>query len=165
MSIFNKDAFKYTVTKISTSAIDAAESAAKATKGGANAIVKKSNSLLELSKLNSCISDETDKIYELYMKIGQGIYDSYKENTCVNTTITDLCSTIKDTEAAISVMKQRILDLKNIVMCPKCNIKLKNNISFCPFCGTALAKSSDCSTDNDPSIESIVTIEKSTDKE
>lgn len=141
MPIFNKDSLKYTITKISASAIDVAGNAARATKGGASSIVKKSNNLLEISKLNSSISDESAEIYKLYTEIGKEIYNTYKDAIFINTIIGDLCSTIKGKESSISAMENRILDLKNIVMCTKCNIKLKNDISFCPFCGTALAKS------------------------
>ncbi|SHJ82220.1 zinc-ribbon domain-containing protein [Hathewaya proteolytica DSM 3090] len=140
MSIFNKDTFIDTVSKISNTAVGAAESVVKATKDGASTVAKKSGGIIEISKLNSCISEENEEIEKLYTAIGKQIYSKLDRILCADPEILNLCNEIKDRQLSISMMKEKILELKNIVICSNCNTRLKDNISFCPFCGTKLTK-------------------------
>ena len=52
---------------------------AKNVSGGATQVAKKSGELLEISKINSNINSNEDKIYELYCKIGEIVFKKYRK--------------------------------------------------------------------------------------
>lgn len=135
MSIFNKDSLKDTLCKISTSAMDVAENVVKATKESANNVAKKSNDILEISKLNLNIASEKSKVEEAYYEIGKSIYLKYSKNIYIDPEVVDICKSIRETEFRIAVMEDRISDLKNLCKCDNCGESLKENSNFCPNCG------------------------------
>lgn len=135
MAIFNKDSLKDTLSKISISAKDVAENVVKVTKEGANTVAKKSIELVELSKLNSCISSEETKIKELYTSIGRTIYEKHTNNIYVDPDVVKICEDIREKQFKIKILEQRVQDLKSFDTCNKCGHNLQENSKFCPNCG------------------------------
>lgn len=135
MSIFNKDSLKDTLSKLSNSAMDVAENVVKATKESANNVAKKSNDILEISKLSISITSERNKIEELYHEIGKSIYTKYSNNVYIDPDIVDICKDIRESDFKIAVMEDRIADLKNLCKCVNCGESLREDDKFCPSCG------------------------------
>ncbi|AWZ49627.1 hypothetical protein C3495_12840 [Clostridiaceae bacterium 14S0207] len=152
MAIFNKDSLKDTLSKISISAKDVAENVVKVTKEGANTVAKKSSELVELSKLNSCISSEETKIKELYTSIGKTIYEKHTNNIYVDPDVVEICEDIREKQFKIKILEQRVQDLKKFDTCTKCGHNLKEDSRFCPNCGlehNPINTDSNCETENE----------------
>ena len=47
-----------------------------------------------------------------------------------------ICQRIKAYEKSIEEIKQKILDLKGVKICPGCKSELELEIAYCPKCGT-----------------------------
>lgn len=96
-------------------------------------IADKGKDVLEVTKINSQISIEKDKIKELFYKIGEEVYNSYVAG---ETTINDeLCAEIKEINAKIDELNAKVLELKNATLCPSCNAELTKDVAFCSKCG------------------------------
>lgn len=102
----------------------------------AKAAAKKSSELVEVTKLNMSIGTEENKIEKAYAEIGKLVYKAYSEGENVGDTFKEYCEKIEASEEAIKGCKQKILELKNIKVCPSCGVELEMDILFCPKCGT-----------------------------
>lgn len=101
----------------------------------AKAAAKKSSELVEVTKLNMSISAEEDKIKKTYADIGKLVYTAYANGDEVAEGYKELCSSITGYEETITAMKQKILELKSMKVCPGCGVELETDIAFCSKCG------------------------------
>ena len=102
----------------------------------AKAAAKKSGDIVEVTKLNMSIGTEEDKIETVYTEIGKAVYDIYTKGEDVGEEFRDLCEKIRTHQKNIEEIKQKILELKNVKLCPSCSTELELDIAFCPKCGT-----------------------------
>ena len=102
----------------------------------ARCAAKKSGELVEITKMNINIGIEEDKISKYYSDIGKLIYDRYLKNQNFDTEIEAICEHIKFKENLIKEMNQKILNFKNMRICPNCNSQISTNFDFCNNCGT-----------------------------
>ncbi|NLM72981.1 MAG: zinc ribbon domain-containing protein [Clostridiaceae bacterium] len=96
-------------------------------------IADKSKDVIEVTKLNSQIATEKDKIKELYQKIGEHVYNNYVAGE--STVNDELCAEIKEINAKIEELSAKVLELKNATLCPNCNAELAKDVTFCSKCG------------------------------
>ena len=96
---------------------------------------KKSGELVEVSKINISIGNEEGKIQNLYKEIGQNLYQKYVASNECDEDFRQTCETINQHEQTIKELKQKILEIKNIKICPNCNAEIARNIQFCSGCG------------------------------
>jgi RNA polymerase subunit RPABC4/transcription elongation factor Spt4 len=102
----------------------------------AQAAQKKTNEMVEISKLNKAISTEEDKIQKMYNELGKRIYQTFSSGEEVNPEIAEGCEQIKIYEENIKDLKKKIQEIKNVRTCSNCGAELEANIVFCPKCGT-----------------------------
>ena len=102
----------------------------------AKAAAKKSSEIVEVTKLNMNISAEEDKIKKAYADIGKQVYDAYSNGEEVAENYISICEQIRSYEDNIKETKQKILELKNVKVCPNCGAELELDIAFCSGCGT-----------------------------
>lgn len=102
----------------------------------ARAAAKKSGEIVEITKLSMSIGVEEDKIEKAYAEIGKVVFSAYNEGKEVGDTFKELCEKIKSYEDNIKDIKQKILELKNVKVCPGCAAELEVEIAYCPKCGT-----------------------------
>ena len=94
--------------------------------------------MLEITKINSQISAEKDKIRELYYKIGEEVYKAYSAG---ESTINDeACAQIKEIEEKIKELNAKVLELKNATLCPNCGTELAKEVVYCSKCGTKIGE-------------------------
>ena len=74
----------------------------------AKAAAKKSNDIVEITKLNMSISAEEDKIKKLYSEIGKALYETYQKGEDLPDAFKESCEKIKSFEENIKQMRQRI---------------------------------------------------------
>ncbi len=106
----------------------------------AKAAAKKSGEFIEITKLNISISGEETKIEKLLIDIGKLVYEEYKNGEDVGEINRELCQTIDEFEENKKEMKEKILDLKNLTICPKCGKEAddSDDVVFCSKCGEKL---------------------------
>lgn len=101
-------------------------------------LTDKGKDIVEITKLNSQINGEKDKIRDIYAKIGEQVYQAFKNGS--ETGYTDLCNEIVQIENKIKELTDKLLELKNALKCPNCGAEVTKESAFCPKCGTKLAQ-------------------------
>ncbi|MCY6370033.1 zinc-ribbon domain-containing protein [Clostridium ganghwense] len=127
--------FKNTLSKIRKTAIDTASSVAQSAKEGSSVIAKKSEELVEISKLTVSISSEESKLKDIYAEIGKQICEKYEHGIYIDPDLVENCNDIVKLKTNVKNMKDRIIQLKNKKFCPKCGEALESETVFCPKCG------------------------------
>ena len=98
-------------------------------------VAKKSGEVVEITRLNGLISAENDKIKILYEEIGEEVYAKYKQGETVIDGMLGKCEEIQDICENLDSIKYRILEIKDIKLCPACESKIDYSVLFCPMCG------------------------------
>jgi len=102
----------------------------------ARVAAKKSSDMVEITKLNFSIGSEEDKIKKIYMQIGETVYRSFEKGEEVSGDLKELCEKVSDMKKNIEKMKQQILKIKGVKICPSCKGELPEEVAYCPKCGT-----------------------------
>lgn len=101
----------------------------------AKAVGKKSGEIVEVTKLNMNVATEEDKITKAYTDIGRTVYEAFAAGENVPENFKELCEKVVEYKKNIEDMKQKILELKNLKLCPACSAELESETAFCPKCG------------------------------
>jgi ribosomal protein L32 len=101
-------------------------------------LADKGKDAIEVTKLNSQINGEKEKIKEMYLKIGEQVYEAYKAGT--ETSYGESCAQIAEIEAKIKELTDKVLELKNAQKCPNCGAEVSKGTAFCSKCGTKIAQ-------------------------
>lgn len=107
----------------------------------AKAAARKSGELVEVTKLNAAINQETEKIDKNCEYIGRIIYDNYSKGEKFADDIKAKCEEIDECTANIYGMRVRINELRKIKLCSNCSYELEQEDIYCPKCGTKQAVS------------------------
>ncbi len=89
------------------------------------------------AKLKMKITENKQKIKDLYMEIGRKNYENHvrEEDIDINEFIKDDFSKIDKFSKEIEDARKEILVLNNKKMCKKCFAEINNDDKFCPKCG------------------------------
>jgi RNA polymerase subunit RPABC4/transcription elongation factor Spt4 len=101
----------------------------------AKTVSKKSEDLVEITKLNLAIGNEEDKIKRMICEIGSEIYKHYLDGETFGEYFDEKCSLLKGTETEISQIKEKILSLKGSKLCKNCDEVIDYVVNYCPNCG------------------------------
>lgn len=104
----------------------------------AQAAVKASGEIVDISKNKISILTEQNNIKNLKTQIGDLIFEAYKTQRPVDADIKILCVDIQDRENKINTMQTQILAMKKLVACPICKTEVPTNYLFCSNCGNKL---------------------------
>ncbi len=96
-------------------------------------ITEKGKDVIEITKLNSQISSEKDKIKDAYAKIGEDVYKAYTAGQ--SSAYDEACAQIKAIEDVINELQAKVLELKNASKCPSCGAEVTKDTAFCSKCG------------------------------
>lgn len=102
---------------------------------GASNVAYKSESFVEVSKLNIAIASEDKMVEDIYKKIGKKVYKDYKEKKISDKSLIDKCEEIETIEKDINGLRKKLLKLKDKKCCKKCGAEMDRAASFCPKCG------------------------------
>ena len=106
----------------------------------AKTVTRKSEDMVELTKLNLTIGNEEDKIKRMLYEIGSELYRSYTNGKSYEELFDVKCSEVKQLEDNIKVLKERILQLKGNKACRVCKAIVDLEVNYCPSCGEKLEK-------------------------
>ncbi|HEX3027769.1 MAG TPA: zinc-ribbon domain-containing protein [Clostridia bacterium] len=101
----------------------------------AKSAVKASNELIEVTKLNSAINSQKDKMKALMLEIGELAYNTYKDGKPLDDEMSQKCESIAECEKSIEEIKEKILDIKDMKKCDNCSAEVDHDVLYCPRCG------------------------------
>ncbi len=85
---------------------------AKTVEDGAVTVAKKSGKMVEVSKLNLNISSEKDNIDRLYKKVGEIVYEKYKNGEIIDRDLEEDCKAIVEADENIGKLQKKITTIK-----------------------------------------------------
>lgn len=106
----------------------------------AKSVTKKSEDVVEITKLNLTIGNEEDKIKRLLYEIGSELYRGYTSGKAYEGFYGKQCEEVKQIEENISLLRERILVLKGNRTCSRCKSVVSLDVNYCPHCGEKLEK-------------------------
>lgn len=101
----------------------------------AKAAAKKSGSVVEVTRLNMNISAEEEKVRKIYADMGKQLYEDYTEGKIVGEKLLEHCERIDEIVSNIDVMREKVLELRNVKACPNCGMELDIDMTYCYKCG------------------------------
>lgn len=113
------------IDKLSTSVSDTAKS-----------LGKKSNDLMEISKLNISIRKREEEILRLFEELGQYAYGRLKRLSYISRNeVENMIKSIEKLEEEIKTLEKLILNIKKIKYCSNCEIEVEDDAKYCSLCG------------------------------
>lgn len=106
---------------------------------GVKNLTEKASDVVETSKISAKINAEKSVINNLRSRIGEIVFEQYRNGTVLEPEVVEICGKIKESEEIILKMEEEINRIKNAevkpLKCKKCGTELKPNAKFCPECG------------------------------
>lgn len=99
---------------------------------------KASSEFIEVSKINSAVKSEEEKIKEIKQKMGELVYESFLQGKPVDSELILKCEEIGDCEKNIEVLKEKILEVRNLTKCYECSATVDKDVLYCPKCGSKI---------------------------
>jgi RNA polymerase subunit RPABC4/transcription elongation factor Spt4 len=99
-------------------------------------VAKKTKEITEVTKLNSQINSEEDKIKVKYSEIGKLYYESFM--AAPNEEFAGLCNAITESLNKIDSLKNTIQVIKGVKKCQSCGAEIINSAQFCNVCGSKI---------------------------
>jgi len=109
-------------------------------------IVDKLKDVVDINKLTLKISGKKAEIGKLKVKLGEVVYDNFKEGGALPEEVNEILNTIKVAEEEIAELEEQIASLKTSVKtpesqkCPSCGAENSVDAKFCKECGVKLEK-------------------------
>lgn len=98
-------------------------------------ILKKSQTLVEKTKLQANIASKTVKMDSLFEELGKAVYEMNCECVAKDETAASIIVEIQATELEISALKDQIQALSNKAKCESCGEYFDADMAFCGHCG------------------------------
>lgn len=110
----------------------------------------KTGDMIEVTRLNSQISDAEKRIVEKKKEIGEYCWGQYIENLQIDTEVAKMCAAIKEDEALIAKTQAEIRSIKadkaaapvvveaGLLRCQECDTANPEGTKFCQQCGAKL---------------------------
>ena len=110
-------------------------------------VTESAKEMNEKSKINRAIKVEEGKINNLYMVMGEKIFN---ENSSAPAGFEDQFAGINTAKNEIERLKQELSNIESASKCPKCGAKISQGQKFCQGCGNNLdTQSVDSATSQD----------------
>ena len=124
-------------------------------KSAANSVGKKTNEIVDYSKLRFTASGLNNEIRKKYQTLGEEVYTSTKIGSEDTKSIELLIKEIDELKAQLQATKEQITYAKNKIICPVCKAELNKDSLFCNKCGAKI-ESDPFVSDEDPTEEEVV---------
>ncbi len=110
------------------------------TKNVASTAGKKGDDAVKFSKLKLKVAQINSEIKDKYTKLGEMIYSMAKADEKHTEEFDLMVEEIDALYVKLAETKAALDELRQLVACPGCGAKTKNENCFCPKCGTKLPK-------------------------
>lgn len=99
---------------------------------------KKTDDVVELSKLKYQSSQLSNELRSLYEKLGCAVYSMMKSEYDNNELIDSLAAEIEEVKNTLQEVNEKIAEKKELKLCPACGTKNDKEASYCMKCGNRL---------------------------
>lgn len=118
--------------------MDMFDNFAQKAKGVCEVATKKTGDFVEISKIKlDCIAINGE-IKKLYEKLGSCIYSMNKANYENKDVIDSIIGEIDDCKQRLTILVDKLGELKNIIVCPVCAYKNPKENFYCAKCGSRI---------------------------
>jgi ribosomal protein L37AE/L43A len=104
----------------------------------AKSAAKKSGDLVEVTKLNRAVAAEEEKIREIYLLVGKSVFSKVQDGQTFDDDLMGFCRQVAEINGNIEIIKEKILDIKDLNVCPACKFEVEQGLLFCPKCGSKI---------------------------
>jgi chromosome segregation ATPase len=102
----------------------------------ADIAIKKSEELLNISKINIEISSIQSSIEHLYTEIGERIYKRYEKGKFSDHELEEYFKGINKYKKELKELKKQIYQIKDKKACKNCGAEVNSQTKYCPACGS-----------------------------
>ncbi|NEZ47573.1 hypothetical protein FDF74_10260 [Clostridium niameyense] len=103
---------------------------------GGNVFKKKSQNLLEISKMSVKINSLENNMNEYYKRIGKKVYKNFKDGEKIDKNYIKYCKKIEKLKSEIYSLREEVLKNKDRKLCKVCNEEIEKDSEFCSYCGS-----------------------------
>ncbi|MCR4719480.1 MAG: zinc ribbon domain-containing protein [Firmicutes bacterium] len=114
--------------------------------------IDKTTNVVDITKLNLAKSEADSKINKLYAKVGETIYEQYKNGEEFDKDLCEIMIEIDKFKAESEELKEQIAALKSTAACPECGQQNDKSSEYCSKCGAKLAEDSE---EEDKSVDIV----------
>lgn len=100
----------------------------------------KSKEMAETTRINVEISNAEQKLRTLQQSLGQHLIENPQLLSGEDETSIDLIQQAKDVQASIEALKEALMELRNINICPECGAEVNRSSKFCGKCGAQMER-------------------------
>ena len=100
---------------------------------------RKTEDLVELTKVHIQIGDLRREIAALYEGLGRLVYDARHTDESVDELIDACVEELEEQQAALARLEERVMQTKNVVRCEACGTFNAQGAAFCNRCGKKLS--------------------------
>lgn len=100
--------------------------------------VQKTKEISDVARINSLITQEENKMNNVYYQIGK-LYVSIHGNNCEKE-FSGMVTTIAELERNIRAYRKQIQEVKGVQYCTKCGAEVPRGVAFCSSCGNPMPK-------------------------
>jgi len=116
------------------------ESLGKTLSEKAEVVSKKTEDVVEITKMKNQIHTMGRNNERDLQDIGKMVYDQYKQGKEIAAEFVELCEAIADRENTMEELNKQVAELKGKEICENCKEHLDANVSYCPNCGTKVKR-------------------------
>jgi Zn finger protein HypA/HybF involved in hydrogenase expression len=102
----------------------------------ASAAAKNTKEMMEASKINSTINGVEGSIKTLYYELGEKFYKKLGASPDIDAEFMEISYKIKQHELELVDLRIKLLEAKNVWVCPKCEVEVEKEQAFCAKCGS-----------------------------
>lgn len=107
----------------------------------AQSAVTKSKEMAEITRLNMEISNQEQRLRELYGKLGQFLVENPQLVPAEAQEAQSCLQEVAQVQAGIEASKATLLEVRNVNICPGCGAEVARTSKFCPSCGAQMDRS------------------------
>lgn len=109
-------------------------------KSAAEAVGKKAEQIVDLSKLRANAAEVNSEITRRYQVLGQFIYENCREELGENVEVTGKISELDALREQQEVIAKTLIEKQNKALCPTCGKLSPSAATYCSVCGSKLGE-------------------------
>ncbi|MBQ5332210.1 MAG: zinc ribbon domain-containing protein [Oscillospiraceae bacterium] len=126
------------------------------------AVGEKTKQGTDIVKANLKITAEEKELNDVYLEIGKLYYKNNSENPCYDQ-MKELFDKVSEKTALVEDLKNKVRQLKGVVMCQNCGAEVDEDNSFCGKCGAKIEKPEIVESEPTADIETVIDHEDTVD--
>lgn len=107
-------------------------------KSAATTVGHKAGEIVDVSRLRLTAAEINKEIAKRYEALGRVVYDSRKDNTNIESLVSECVRSIDALYSRLDAVNARIAQLRNQRTCPTCNSVNDNSAVYCNRCGARI---------------------------